>query len=444
MRIRSPEATTTFVYDRAGPLRRAVNPVADLRLGRDALGRVTAEICNGRAVTSTHDAAGNRIRRTSSSGIDSVWDYDPAGPPLSLRADGQTITFEHDQAGWEIRRRIGTGAVLDQQWDAAHRLISQALWGAPASPGAQPRLLQHRTYAYRPDGLPTGVTDRLSGARSFDLDDNGRITGVRAQGWSEQYAYDAAGNITRASWPLPYDSTADPMADAVGNREYEGPCSAGPVASGTNTTSRAGWCCASTPVCPQAVDLAFPGERRRSPHRRADAGRHLVALPVRPARPTHRQAAPRSGRAERGRTDRLFWDGPALVAQTHHTWSAERNAYISRTTSWDYEPGTLRPVAQIECTATRDAPQEWIDRRFHAIVTDLIGTPTELPIPPAASPGMPRPPGGGRPVSPGPEGTAACCASPVSTRTPKPDSITTTTVITIRALHVMRVATRSA
>jgi len=385
VRIQSPEATTTFVYDRAGRLRQAVNPVADLRLERDALGRVTAEICNGRAVTSTYDAVGNRIRRTSPSGIDSVWDYDPAGSPLSLWVDGQTIAFEHDQAGREIRRRIGAGAVLDQQWDAAHRLISQALWGAPASPGAQPRLLQYRTYAYRPDGLPTGITDRLSGARRFDLDDNGRITGIRAQGWSEQYAYDAAGNITRASWPLPHDSAADPMADAVGDREYEGTLlrRAGRVRyeydeqgrvvlrqharlSSKPLTWRFQWNAEDRLTAVQTPDgiwwryLYDPLGRRIAKQRLAPDGRSVVE-----------------------QID-FFWDGPALVEQTHHTWSAERNAYISRTTSWDYEPGTLRPVAQIERTATRDAPQEWIDRRFHAIVTDLIGTPTEL-VDPAGS-----------------------------------------------------------
>ncbi|MFE9722699.1 hypothetical protein ACFYQ5_03605 [Streptomyces sp. NPDC005794] len=36
------------------------------------------------------------------------------------------------------------------------------------------------------------------------------------------------------------------------------------------------------------------------------------------------------------------------------------------------------PPSQTECLLTPDSRQEEIDRRFYAIVTDLVGTPTEL------------------------------------------------------------------
>jgi RHS repeat-associated protein len=45
---------------------------------------------------------------------------------------------------------------------------------------------------------------------------------------------------------------------------------------------------------------------------------------------------------------------------------------------WDWEPGSYRPVSQTERVPLRDAPQQWVDERFYAIVTDLVGTPTEL------------------------------------------------------------------
>jgi RHS repeat-associated protein len=48
------------------------------------------------------------------------------------------------------------------------------------------------------------------------------------------------------------------------------------------------------------------------------------------------------------------------------------------TTTWDHEPGTWTPVSQSRRTAAADAPQHVIDQRFHAIVTDPVGTPTEL------------------------------------------------------------------
>jgi RHS repeat-associated protein len=61
----------------------------------------------------------------------------------------------------------------------------------------------------------------------------------------------------------------------------------------------------------------------------------------------------------------FVWDGHVLAEQTQQ----------SRTTVWDWEPGSFRPVSQIERS------QEEIDEKFYAIVTDLIGTPTELVTP---------------------------------------------------------------
>ena len=50
-------AVTTFGHDTAGRLVYARNDDAELQFDRDALGRVTAETCNGRTVTSEYDAA---------------------------------------------------------------------------------------------------------------------------------------------------------------------------------------------------------------------------------------------------------------------------------------------------------------------------------------------------------------------------------------------------
>ncbi|PBC70647.1 RHS repeat-associated protein [Streptomyces sp. TLI_235] len=69
------------------------------------------------------------------------------------------------------------------------------------------------------------------------------------------------------------------------------------------------------------------------------------------------------------------WDGPALAEQTTQA------AYLPgpHTLSWDHNG--LYPLAQTETIATAlsaGTPQAQIDRRFFAIVTDLVGTPTEL------------------------------------------------------------------
>jgi RHS repeat-associated protein len=68
-----------------------------------------------------------------------------------------------------------------------------------------------------------------------------------------------------------------------------------------------------------------------------------------------------------------------LAEQTRVTDDARSRAEkVVRTSTWEYEPGGFRPVAQIDGVRPRDAPQEWIDQRFYAIVTDLVGSPTEL------------------------------------------------------------------
>ncbi len=41
-------------------------------------------------------------------------------------------------------------------------------------------------------------------------------------------------------------------------------------------------------------------------------------------------------------------------------------------------PGAFRPLTQVTRARSRDVPQEWVDQRFYSIVTDLVGTPTEL------------------------------------------------------------------
>jgi len=49
--------------------------------------------------------------------------------------------------------------------------------------------------------------------------------------------------------------------------------------------------------------------------------------------------------------------------------------------TWNYRPGTFTPLTQAEHSSLRDAPQDQIDQRFYAIITDLVGTPTELASP---------------------------------------------------------------
>ena len=73
---------------------------------------------------------------------------------------------------------------------------------------------------------------------------------------------------------------------------------------------------------------------------------------------------------------RFDWDGPRLAEET----TAGRDGRTNVRT-WDYEPGGFTPLAQTRRSWAEDTSQAEIDTEFHAIVTDLVGTPTELVTP---------------------------------------------------------------
>ncbi|WP_254886268.1 RHS repeat-associated core domain-containing protein [Streptomyces sp. NA02950] len=87
-------------------------------------------------------------------------------------------------------------------------------------------------------------------------------------------------------------------------------------------------------------------------------------------------------------------DGNTVTFTWDDTRLAERISPDGTVTTWDYAPGTHRPVSQSlhrtrtarpentgSILALADIPQSDDDARFHAIVTDLVGTPTELVTP---------------------------------------------------------------
>lgn len=98
------------------------------------------------------------------------------------------MRFTHDLAGREVARQLDTTVTLSQTWDLNHQLQSQTLTTGPISPAQPPsahqvRLLQRRTYTYRPDGHLTRIDDHLAGTRSFTLDPIGQVTTVHGPSW---------------------------------------------------------------------------------------------------------------------------------------------------------------------------------------------------------------------------------------------------------------------
>lgn len=354
---RTTSGVTQYAYDPVGRLIRAVSADAVLELERDEQGRVTAETVNGRRTSYSYAEGNTGLRRRTPSGADSVWTYNAAGTPLTLTIAGHTVRFDHDAAGRETQRNVDGTVTLTQSYDPADQLVTQSVV-AGSGPRAQTR--QQRQFRYGPDGRLRGVTDALSGPVRLALDPAGRITEVSAADRIEGYRYDPAGAIVETSER--HQVPRGPQAE-TGPRQYvrNTLVSAGSVAytydaQGRTVSRRVGnllwqfgWdsqdrlVSVATPDCQQWRYRYDPIGRRIAKERLAPDG---------------------VGVAERFD---FTWSGALVVEQVHTDPSGVR-----RTVTWDYHPGQNRPVVQIEHGVSE------LDRRFFAIVTDLVGSPAEL------------------------------------------------------------------
>ncbi|MET8949134.1 RHS repeat-associated core domain-containing protein, partial [Streptomyces sp. NPDC004542] len=354
---------TSYVYDVTDQLARAVGPDGTtLEVQRDRFGRVQSETVDGRTMAYAHDELGRLTTRTTPAGAITTWSYDAAGRRIGMVASGRPINATYDAAGREVARSVGNAVALEHSFDVLGRLTAQSV---TATGG---HLVQHRSYTYRADGALIGIDDRLSGSRRFHLDVAGRVTSVNAANWTETYVYDSAGNQTQAHWPESHSGGA-----ALGAREYTGTCitRAGRVryehdALGRITmrqkprlfrkpdTWRYEWdvedrlTAVTTPDGTRWRYAYDPLGRRTTKLRLSDDGKTAVERVV------------------------FTWDGTVLGEQT----TTSPNLPHPVTLTWDYE-GTA-PIAQTERITVAGAPQEEVDFRFFAIVTDLVGSPSEL------------------------------------------------------------------
>ncbi|MFF2630905.1 DUF6531 domain-containing protein [Kitasatospora griseola] len=365
--------TTTFTYDAASRLLSATNPDSTLHRTVDALGNVLTETVNGRTTTCTWDAAGQRLTRTTPTGHTSTWTYDQAGRATTLTTPHGDIAFAHDTAGRELHRTIAEHLHLDSTWDDRHQLAGETLH---TTGPAQPHTLNQRAYTYRADGYLTAVQDTLAGARTFDLDPIGRITAVHTATGGENYTYDRAGNITSAQWPATGATKA-----ALGERTYTGTqlTTAGRVRyeydqAGHVTLRQV----TRLSKKPDTWRYTWDAEGRLTNVTTPDGTRwHYLYDPF--GRRTAKQKLTPDGTGVEEHTD-FTWDGHTLAEQTTHA------PYLPgpHTLTWDHRGP--QPVTQSETITTADGDgQAHTDSRFFAIITDLVGTPTELVDPATAA-----------------------------------------------------------
>ncbi|POE29671.1 RHS domain-containing protein, partial [Pectobacterium odoriferum] len=283
----------------------------------------------------------------------------------------QPLQFSHTSAGEEQRRSNGSGFALRHEWSPTGLLQRQALEGAD---GRVNDVLERR-YQYDVLDRLTGISDSHWGEQAFRLNGAGQVTAERRdEGRRRQarlFGYDSEQNLCEVSQIAPGLGETLKVQDAVvqASARYD---AAGRVVERGHTQyqyddcgrlamkreTRPGFRPKDThfdwDVQDRLVRVSLPdGARWRY---RYDAFGRRVSK-VREGQVTSAQAVARVA---------YRWDGDQLIGQQQYY--ADGSA--AREVQWVYEPGSFRPLAQVE--AQGDSTQ------LHYIVTDLTGTAREL------------------------------------------------------------------
>ncbi|MEU5031348.1 DUF6531 domain-containing protein [Streptomyces milbemycinicus] len=356
---------SNFRWGPAGELLRATGPGTSLSRTYDPAGRMLSETVDGHTLHLTYDAAGQLASRRSPAGARTTYTYDEAGNRTTLTTAGRGLTATHDGSGRVTQRRWTGGLSLTQAWDPANRLIGQSYTAGP-----QEAPLLRRTYTWRQDGYLTACEDTATGPSRYTLDPAGRVTHVQAATWQESYAYDPAGNQTHATWPETH-----PGAASTGVRTYTG------TRIRTAGTTRYEHDAAGRITLRQKPRLSKKPDTWRYTWDTQDHLTHVVTPdgttwcyrydPL--GRRTAKQRfAPDGSVAEEVR---FAWHETTLIEQT----TTSTNWPGTQTLTWDHDESGLTPLTQTTQYAPgAGTPQEEIDTRFYAIITDLIGAPTHL------------------------------------------------------------------
>jgi RHS repeat-associated protein len=374
---RDADNLTTYAYDPAGRMVSAANPQAEIAWAHDPVGRVLTETCNGLSLAHEYDLAGNRVLRRTPSGAISRWAFDASRRPVTLHTAGRTLAFAYDTAGRETERHLGNDLILHQAWDPNDRLVEDSVVGLEPS-AAELR----RRYDYGAAGHLAGIEDERGRHRAFTHDPAGRITSVTGDRGREAYSYDRDGQLTHADWPGAAGSEDSLLQ---GQRQYTG--------SRLHRVGRAHYEYDQQGRIVQRTVRLLSGSRRIWRFTWDAEDRLTQALTPDGSRwhylydPLGRRVAKRLLDSDGGIKEefRYSWDGTTLAEQRHVVADADgEHRAVAHVTTWEYAPGSQRPLTQNEhvlherCGDQQAMSQDEIDTRFFAIVTDLVGAPTEL------------------------------------------------------------------
>ena len=356
------DGITELGYDGAGRLLTARSPGAVVEIDRDACGRVVAETVNGRRMAVEYDAAGGRVSRLTPAGVLSTWQSDAAGRADRLTTGAASIAFQYDLGGREIGRAFAGGGRLTQSFDASDRMVSQRL-----GPGISSTETVGRTFAYRADGVLTHIVDTIRGeSRRFDLDVAGRVVAVRASEWTEGYAYDHSDQLTQTAFvAAPVHPTSAGQSTSAA-RTYHGTLvtRAGAVSYRHDrqgrVTSRSRRRLSQRP---ETWEFRYNGDDRMV--EAVSGAERWTYVYDAFGRRISKQRLTAGGAVDQ---QTLFsWDGDRLIEQVRNAGDGVGPTI----TTWEYAPDSWTPMSQYVHGGE-------VDAQFYAIVSDLVGRPTEL------------------------------------------------------------------
>ncbi|MEO7331233.1 MAG: RHS repeat-associated core domain-containing protein, partial [Minicystis sp.] len=331
----SPRIIEYHFADPAGP--------SLLVLENDEHGRVIAETQNGRTIRYEYDTRNRLTARLLPTGQVTRFTHDEEGNVSSLDHDGYRVDFERDLGGRLLRTRFATiGVESRRAVDPMSRLTREWV-------GTEQKALVDRVYTYDRSGALVERNDLRWGPTRNRYDLNGMLLEQSTPRGSECFSYDSGGSLTPAgaSWEtlpgglLVGTEQATYAHDAASRRTKKR------LRSGEETEYL--WDCRGylrEARCPDGTRVLFaydPFGRRT---------RKEVIPPLQMPAPDGPLPPP-----QQSRVIDYLWSGLCLAAEI----DSERGVRV-----FVHQPGTMVPLLQQE------------RGEIHAIISDHLGTPTEL------------------------------------------------------------------
>lgn len=342
-RVRYPDGTeNTFSYDLVGQLETATNAVGTVRIERDSRGRSTTERFGDDWVASSLDSFGRRIEVASSRGLTqrvrrnvvgdssavSIWGSDQLGQAHPIWGVG----FERNLHGVEVSRTMPGSVMARRSLDAAGRPSATATWRGH-------ELLDRTEYEWAAAERLVGKKSTVWGDVTYTHDARGRLSASQsADGLALARAPSRTGNLFKRS------DRMDRRYGKGGVLLQDGETTYGYDAAGNVIFKR------------------LPDETEWLYEWNASGCLMKVTTPEgRSVRFGYDALGRRVSKTTDRGTTHWLWDGDVPV----HEWTD--NPDVPGVTTWIFEPESFAPLGKVDG-----------DGRCYSILSDYLGTPTEM------------------------------------------------------------------